>query len=47
MKRRKKTDMDILFLPSWYESEEEPRSGIFFTEQALALKNENNRELKD
>ena len=35
--------MDILFLPSWYESEEEPRSGIFFTEQALALKNENNR----
>lgn len=34
--------MNILFLPSWYESEEEPNSGSFFTEQALALKNENN-----
>lgn len=34
--------MNILFLPSWYESEDEPNSGTFFTEQALALKNENN-----
>lgn len=30
--------MNILFLPSWYESEEEPTSGSFFTEQAKALK---------
>lgn len=29
--------MNILFLPSWYESEEEPISGSFFTEQAEAL----------
>lgn len=34
--------MNILFLPSWYESEDEPNSGSFFTEQALALKNESN-----
>ncbi len=35
--------MNILFLPSWYESETEPNAGIFFTEQALALKNMGNK----
>ena len=30
--------MNILFMPSWYETAEEPNSGNFFTEQALALK---------
>lgn len=34
--------MNILFLPSWYESEEEPASGSFFTEQAIALKDMGN-----
>lgn len=29
--------MNILFLPSWYESEAEKNAGVFFTEQALAL----------
>lgn len=31
--------MNILVLPSWYTSPENPISGIFFKEQALALKN--------
>ena len=30
--------MNILFLPSWYESDAEKNAGVFFTEQALALK---------
>ena len=30
--------MNILFLPSWYESDVEKNAGVFFTEQALALK---------
>ena len=30
--------MNILFLPSWYESDMEKNAGVFFTEQALALK---------
>lgn len=30
--------MNILFLPSWYESDSEKNAGVFFTEQALALK---------
>lgn len=29
--------MNILFLPSWYESSDEPNSGNFFTEQVKAL----------
>ena len=29
--------MNILFLPSWYESDAEKNAGVFFTEQALAL----------
>ena len=29
--------MNILFLPSWYESDSEKNAGVFFTEQALAL----------
>ena len=29
--------MNILFLPSWYESDSEKNAGIFFTEQAKAL----------
>ena len=29
--------MNILFLPSWYESSDEPNSGSFFTEQVKAL----------
>lgn len=31
--------MNILILPSWYTSEENPLNGIFFKEQAIALKN--------
>lgn len=34
--------MNILFLPSWYESEEMPGSGIFFSEQVKALKEAGN-----
>lgn len=34
--------MNILFLPSWYESDSEKNAGVFFTEQALALKNMGN-----
>ena len=30
--------MNILFLRSWYESDSEKNAGVFFTEQALALK---------
>lgn len=30
--------MNILFLPSWYESDSEKNAGVFFTEQALTLK---------
>lgn len=29
--------MNILFLPSWYESDMEKNAGVFFTEQAMAL----------
>ena len=29
--------MNILFLPSWYESDSEKNAGVFFTEQAMAL----------
>ncbi len=35
--------MYILFLPSWYESDSEKNAGVFFTEQALALKNMGNK----
>ena len=35
--------MNILFLPSWYESDSEKNAGVFFTEQALALKNMGNK----
>ena len=31
--------MNILFMPSWYESETEINAGVFFTEQAIALRN--------
>ena len=31
--------MNILIIPSWYNSKEKPLNGIFFKEQAMALKN--------
>lgn len=31
--------MNILIIPSWYSSKENPLNGIFFSEQAVALKN--------
>lgn len=35
--------MNILFLPSWYESDMEKNAGVFFTEQALALQKMGNK----
>lgn len=35
--------MNILFLPSWYESDAEKNAGVFFTEQALALQKMGNK----
>lgn len=31
--------MNVLFMPSWYESDTEINAGVFFTEQAMALRN--------
>lgn len=35
--------MNILFLPSWYESDSEKNAGVFFTEQAMALQKMGNK----